>query len=100
MKYTVTVQGHAEPITVEVAERISFPAPVADLAEARQAIAQGLVQTIVKSLHDVPASKELQRDADGRIVRSIDHPAVPRTTLAAQVAWEVAGKHLDGAKDK
>lgn len=100
MKYSVTVRGHTEPITVEVAEKISFAAPVANLAGAQRAIAQGLVESIVAKLHDLPGGKELERDADGRIVRSFDRAPVSRATLAAEVAWQVAGEHLDGAVDK
>ena len=97
--YRVTVAGRAQPLAVEVSDRIEFPEPLSD-ADARFQIAQAVAQAVLPNLSDVPASKEIERDTEGRMDRVIDRPPVPRNVLAAQVGWQVAGAHLAGATDE
>lgn len=79
--YSVTVAGRAEPLSVEVSDRIEFPEPLSD-ADARFQIAQAVAQAVLPDLSDMPASKEITRDTAGRMDRVIDRPPVPRNVLA------------------
>lgn len=91
--YRVTVIGHDRPVRVTLPDRIDFAEPVSD-ADARFAIARVVAEAVLPDVHDVPAGKDLERDAAGQVQRSLDRAAVSRNVVAAQVGWVVAGAVL------
>ena len=97
--FHVTVIGHDQPIRVTLPDRIEFAEPVSD-ADARFALARVVAEAVLPVVHDVPAGKDLERDASGQVQRSLDRAAVSRNVVAAQVGWEVAGKHLEAAANE
>lgn len=92
MDYIVSI-GKQEPFTVRV-HPPSGPLAGEDLTEGAVYVATSVARQLEPLIRPRPASKEVERDAAGQIVRVIEQPADPPAVITARDAGFSVARHF------